>query len=195
MAKYIIDDSTLKGLADALRSVTGEDKKYTPIEMIDEVTHILEKGVYLLVDENGTEIPAVFVDNETVFTATANDIRIGMTAATEEGVTEGTKEIPAYITTEGCTAIPAGSSFDIPLSDNKCEYTKLQALICKFNNSMASSVETDKVSVNNNVYAVNSTDVMATVSVDTDKKTIKLGITNDSNVPYIIRYFTYKEEY
>lgn len=193
--KYLIDESTLQGLADALRSVTGETKKYTPVEMIEEVSTILEKGIYLLTDENGTEIPAVFVENEVVFTATANDIRLGTIAATEEGVTTGTKEIPCYITTEGCTAVPAGSSFDIPLNSSKCEYTKLQALICKFNSSYEDSVETDRVSIDGNVYSVNSADIIASVTVDTDTKVIKLGITNDSSVPYIIRYFTYKEEY
>lgn len=195
MPKYLIEGSTLEGLANAIRTVAGTDRTYTPTEMIEAVTTILENGAYILVDENGTEIPAVFVSNDEVFTATANDIRIGKTAVTEDGVTEGTKEIPSYITTEGCSAVPAGSSFVIPLNSHKCEYTKLQALICKFNASMAESVETDKVSVNSNVYAVNSTDVLSTVTVDTDKRTINLGITNNSDTPYVIRYFTYKEEY
>lgn len=61
---------------------------------------------YILVDENGVEIPAVLVDEYTVFDATANDIRAGKTAATEEGVTLGTKEIPAYYVEEGYVAIP-----------------------------------------------------------------------------------------
>ena len=49
---------------------------------------------YILVDESGKESPAVLVDKETVFDATANDIREGKTAATEAGVTVGTLVVP-----------------------------------------------------------------------------------------------------
>lgn len=154
-----------------------------------------DNGVYILVDDNGTEVPAVFVDNDVHFTATPNDIRLGKTAVTEAGVTIGEKEIPSYITTEGCVAVPVGEKFEIPFHNNKCEYTKLQALICKFNSSYENSVETDRVSIDGKVYGVNSTDVLATVTVDSINKIIQFGMTNNSTVPYIIRYITYKEEY
>lgn len=196
MAKYVIDGETLQGLANALRSVTGEDRKYTPTEMIEAVATILESGAYILVDAEGNEVPAVFVENETTFTATANDIRLGTTAVTDSGVTEGTKDIPAYHTTEGVAAVPAGSEFDIwiPESD-RYDFTKLQAIICPFNQTPDKSVAAEKVSVNGNVYAAGSAEVIATVTLDHTSKKIKLGITNNSATPFVIRYFTYKEEY
>ena len=72
--------------------------------------------MYILVDEDGTEVPAVLVEEETVFNATANDIREGMVAATDAGVIVGTKEIPAYITTEGVQAIPVKGPLQILLA-------------------------------------------------------------------------------
>lgn len=90
MAKYIIDESTLQNLANAIRNVNGENKSYTPEEMIDKVTNIMDSITYILVDENGNEVPAVYMGADTILTATANDIRLGTTAITDEGVTEGT---------------------------------------------------------------------------------------------------------
>lgn len=196
MGKYVIEGETLKGLADALRSVTGETRSYTPTEMIEAVATILESGAYILVDADGNEVPAVFVENETTFNATANDIRIGTTAVTDSGVTEGTKDIPAYHTTEGVAAIPVGSEFAIwiPLA-NRYDFTKLQAIICPFNQTPDKSVAAEKVAINNNVYAAGSAEALATVTVDHENKKIKLGITNNSATPFVIRYFTYKEEY
>lgn len=152
-----------------------------------------EASAYLLVDEDGNEIPAVLVDKKTIFTATANDIRVGTTAATESGVTVGTKEIPAYHTMEGFKLIPVGSAYTITLL--RCEYTKLQVLICAFGTSLSDSVATEKVSINGKVYPVNSTEELAAVTVDTASKQINLGITNDGDTPCVMRYFTYKEEY
>lgn len=196
MAKYIIEAETLKGLADALRSVTGQTRSYTPTEMIEAVTTIMETGTYILVDEEGNEIPAVFVENETAFTATANDIRLGKTAVTDSGVTEGTKDIPAYHTTEGVTAVPVGSEFAITIrTADRYDFTKLQAIVCPFNNSLSSSVAADKVAINSSVYPAGSAEALATVTVDHEKKQIKLGITNEGESLCVIRYFTYKEEY
>lgn len=150
--------------------------------------------MYILVDEEGNEYPAVFVDEETVFDATANDIREGKVAATEDGVTTGTKEIPAYITTEGSQLIPVGGQFAIRMRANRCEFTKLQVLICAYQSSLAASVATEKVSINGKVYEVGSTEELAEVTVDVDNGQINLGITNEGDTPRVIRYFTFKEE-
>lgn len=90
MAKYVIDESTLQGLANAIRKVTGETKTYTPDEMIVAVTNIMESPTYILVDSSGRKIPAVYVDSKQVFTATPNDVRAGKIAASDTGVIEGT---------------------------------------------------------------------------------------------------------
>ena len=195
MAKYRIDDSTLKGLADALRKVTGETRTYTPTEMIEAVSTILESGIYMLVDENGNEVPAVFAGDDTVFTATENDIRLGLVAATEHGVTTGTKDIPIYRTHEGVVAIPNGSTYSIslPMYD-AYDFTKLQAIICSLNSTPHDSVAAEKVSINGKVYAVNSVSEISTVLVDHANKAINMGLTNTEGSLRILRYFTYKEE-
>ena len=193
MAKYIIEGSTLTGLADALRKVTGENRTYTPTEMIEAVTTIMDSATYILVDEDGNEYPAVFVENETVFTATANDIRIGTVAASNNGVVVGEKNIPAYYVTEGYRLVPNGSVFETP-PFIYYDFTKLQAIVCPWDGSLLSSTAAEKVVINENVYPVNSTESLATVIRDDDAKKINLGITNDSGGLCVMRYFTYKEE-
>ena len=45
---------------------------------------------FVLVDEDGNETVGVVVDELTLFDATAEDIKIGKTAATDSGVITGT---------------------------------------------------------------------------------------------------------
>lgn len=151
----------------------------------------------ILRDEAGTEVVAVSVGEETEFTATENDIRQGKIAATENGVTEGTKVIPSKHTTEGYRMIPNGSEFETSpfMALDLHDFTKLQVIICPFANSISESVAAEKVAINENVYAVNSTEIIATVTKDGENKKINLGITNNSGSPYVLRYFTYKEIY
>jgi hypothetical protein len=191
--KYLIDEKTLTGLANAIRKINGESKTYSPVEMIEAVTNIMDSAVYILVDENGIEIPAVYVDTETKLTATTNDIRVGMTAVNGDGIITGEKEIPSYHTTEGLQIIPVGGSCDIQMPADKCEYTKLQALICMWNSSLSNSVCTEKVVIEGKVYAVKSTEEIASVNVDMINNRIVLGIANTSSVPYLVRYISYKE--
>lgn len=147
---------------------------------------------YTIITSDGEKIQAVVVGEEVVFTATADDIRVGTVAATGDGVTVGTKVIPSYHTTEGYSVIPAGSAFSIP-AGSLYDFTKLQAIICPWNGSFAGSVAAEKVSLDEKVYAVNSTESLATVSRDSENEAINLGITNDSESIYLVRYFTYKE--
>ena len=145
--------------------------------------------------EDGREIPAVLVGEKTVFTATPNDIREGKTAGTETGVVTGEKFIPTYHTTAGVRVVPANSELTIPFTDNLnyYDYTKLQAIVCSFNSSIADSVAADKVVIENNVYLVNATDVIATITKDDANKTVSLGVKNATSKPQILRYITYKE--
>lgn len=194
MAKYIIDSSTLEGLGDAIRSVTGTTKTYTPEEMIEEVKDILNSTTFILVDADGNEYMASYLDSDTVVTATANDIRKGTTAITSDGLIEGEKEIPAYHTREGAKLIAAGDECKLSGMPDY-NFTKLQALFCAYNSSMSESVATNKVSINRSVYSVSSTEVLATVTIDAENEAIVFGIVNDSDSPIVIRYFTYREEY
>lgn len=147
---------------------------------------------YTIITSDGEKIQAVVVGEEVVFTATADDIRVGAVAATGDGVTVGTKVIPSYHTEEGYSLIPAGSAFTIPM-DELYDFTKLQAIICPWAGNLAGSVAAEKVSIDENVYAVNSTESIATVTRDSENKEINLGITNESGSLYLVRYFTYKE--
>lgn len=155
----------------------------------------VDYDTYMLVYEDGTEVPAVYVDDEVTFTATANDIRIDTVAATATGVTVGTKVIPSYHTTEGYTFISSGNEFAIFMFDDSCDFTKLQCIICPFSGDVVTSVFADKVVIDNHTYSVQSSTVLGNVTVDSTTNTIKLGVVNNSDTIYMIRYFTYKEEY
>lgn len=194
MEKYVIDGATLEGLGDSIRSVTGSTKKFTPDEMIEEVKNILNATTFILVDTDGNEYPAVYVDSDTVCTATANDIRKGSVAITPEGVIEGTKEIPNYRAEEGITFVDPKSTLDIAVFSDMCEYTVLQAIICAYNTTVDDSVSAEKVVIDDAVYNVNSTTVLTKVSIDPEAQTIKLGITNNDEKVLIIRYMIIKED-
>lgn len=188
----------LKAIGDAIRDRTGTTDEMTLDEMAEAIKsmEIADDGTnaYILVDENGYEVPAVLVDEPVMLTANATtDIRKGMTAVTDEGVVTGEKEIPAYHTTEGFKGIPSGSKFVLPLSDY--EYTKMQAIICSFNTNMSNSVAAEKVIIYDNVYPVQSTVSESKIAIDSNNKRIDFGITNTSGKMCLIRYFTYKEIY
>ena len=149
----------------------------------------------LLVDEDGNEITGVVVNQETVFTAHDNDVREGMVYASECGVSTGTKDIPAYKTTQSSILVLPGEAFSIPLSHyDKYNYTKLQAIITKFNTSVSDSVFTEKIVFEDCVYLVNSLTKVSDVLKNIDAKSIDLNLTNDTDDMYMIHYFTYKEE-
>lgn len=151
---------------------------------------------FILVDEDGTELTGVCVEQETIFTATDNDVRLGSVYAGDSGVSTGSKVIPSYNTTEGIKVVPAGGNLEITFyNGNLYDYTKFQAIICAFNSSLADSVSAEKVAIDSNVYAVQSTEVLSSITIDDATKTIQFGITNNTESPVIIRYLTYKEIY
>lgn len=152
--------------------------------------------MYVLVTEDGKEIPAVLVDELTTFDATANDIRIGKTAATDSGITVGEKVIPGYLAHEGVKLIRPNSSFEIKFTKyDQYDYTLLECMICDFNTDLIDSVSTNKVVIGDNVYDVKSTVVISTVAKNHSEQSIDLGIINDTSEMKILRYFTYKEIY
>lgn len=193
----------LTAIADAIREKTGSTGKMNLDEMA-EMIYAMDAGsgeaatldnTYILVDEDGNEIPAVLTEEEVALTATAvSDIRAGTTAVTDEGVVTGEKEIPIYHTTEGIQVVTAGSDFTIVNVKNS-DFTKLQVLICAFNTNLSDSVSTEKVCINGALYEVKTTVPLSTATSDTVNNQIKLGITNEGSSLYVIRYFTYKEIY
>jgi len=150
----------------------------------------------VLVTEDGNEYTAVMTHEEVVLTAIANDIREGTTGLTVNGVTKGTAKIPAYHTWQGVAIIPNGSDFKITNRDPNIDYhdfTEIQSMICSYNTNLANSVSTDRVSIGDKVYAVQSTSAVATLTKNTTNKTIEYGITNTSGGIQVIRFFMYKE--
>ena len=151
-----------------------------------------EEMTYILQFKDGSEYVGVVVGEKTVFTATENDIRLGKTAATEEGITVGKKVIPSYHTTEGVKLVEAGERFTIELEDmDRYDYTKLQAIICSYDSQ--GSVSAEFVCIENKVYQVLSSVAVSSVTINSETKSIDLGFINASGVPRLIRYFTYKE--
>lgn len=158
--------------------------------------HPVTPRTYIIQMDNGEEVPAVLVGSETVFTATANDIREGKVAASDTGIVTGDKVIPAYHTIEGYKVVPVGSEVFLPnfvSSISSYDYTQLQAIICLFNTNEAGSVSAEKVAINDNVYNVQSTESVSEVVKNHESKTIDFGVVNDTESIWILRYFMYKE--
>ena len=145
------------------------------------------------VDEDGTEVIGVITDKEQIFNATDNDVREGIVYASDAGVSTGTKVIPAYHSHEGYAIVRPGKQFTFGGKDY--DYTKLQALICEFNNNLNDSVSTEKVVIDDNVYEVQSVLSLAEVIKDSENNRINLGITNETTNSQVVRFFYYKEIY
>lgn len=151
---------------------------------------------YIITDSDGNEFTGVYVESETIFTATDNDVRKGRVYASDNGVSTGTKDIPAYHTFEGYRVVTNGSVLSIPNlapEIDSYDYTKLQALVCVFNTNITDSVSTEKVVINGNVYNVQSIDAISSIIKNHEEKKINLGITNESGNVWVLRYFMYKE--
>lgn len=192
----------LKAIADAIRNKTGYPSELTLDEMPDMIEAIEGNGAatysdttYIIVDENGYEVPATLTEEVVELTASAKtDIRAGTTAVTDEGVVTGEKEIPAYITDQGVSIVKPGMALDIYMYSDSCQYTKLQVIVCAYNTGYDDSVAAEMVVVNDNLYEVKSTEALAAVTVDADAQSIKLGIVNEGENSLLIRYVTIKEE-
>lgn len=150
---------------------------------------------YILETEDGQEIPAVLTSQEVVFTATPNDIREGKVAATGSGVVIGEKVIPSYHTCQGSKVVLPGETLSITnlTANNNYDYTKLQVIVCLYNTTLSDSVAAEVVAIDDGVFNVRSIDSISNVTKDHKNKSIELGITNNFEVPCVIRYFTYKE--
>ena len=148
-------------------------------------------------DESGLECTAVIVDQETVFTATDNDVREGLVYASDSGVSTGSKFIPPYNTISGKRIIPIGSVCKIPITDENAlglyDYTAFQCVVCAWNSDMANSVSAEKVVIEDVVYSVQSTVAETNVVKNSENQAIELGFTNNSDNIYVLRYFMYKE--
>ena len=186
--------------AKLIATLTAKGEEVSPkasfYELIQQAADHVPKS-YLLIDDDGKGIPAVLVDEETIFTAKETDVREGKIFVNDAGVKTGTKIIPSYNTTEGFFMVLPGGNMSIPFTDKRdlYDYTKFQAIICPFNTSLADSVGAEKVSMNDKLYHVQSTNAISNVTKDTTSRNINLGIKNESGKIAIIYYVTYKEIY
>lgn len=186
----------LTSVADAIRERTGETEKLSLDQMTEEIEYMPagdDGEAYILVDEEGNEIPAVLTDDEVDLTATPNDIRLGSIAVTDDGVITGEKEIPSYHTYDGYRMVTEGRMMVIPHINY--DYTKFQGIVCAFNTSSTNSVAATMVAINDNVYGVGSTESLSAITKDDVNSRVNFGLSNDSGSICIIRYIMYKEVY
>lgn len=147
-----------------------------------------------IVDGAGNTLIGTVTDSEIDLDATREDVKIGKTFAANDGIQEGT-DTKTYRTIQSSRLILPGLDFSIPLSEYEMyNYTKFQCIIAKFNTSFDNSVETNKVVINNNVYQINSTEVLSQITKNDNTKSIDLNIINNTEDSYVIHYSTYKEE-
>ena len=147
-----------------------------------------------LTDENGNTLIGTVTDSAIDLDATRDDVKMGKTFASSEGILEGKNTITYRVRT-GYRIIQPGENFSIPMSDyNQYDYTKLQCIIAPYNTSFADSVAADKIVIGDCVYAVGNTIKLADVIKNFTTQSIDLSITNESGNIYLIYYFTYREE-
>lgn len=187
----------IKAIADAIRAKTGDTAPMTLDEMAESIEYLEGDGgpmqTFILVDEDGHEMQAFLTEEEVELNATPNDIRVGMTAVTDAGVTVGEKEIPTYTTAEGRQSVEPGKPLKINMYSDDCHYDKLLVIVCEYNTSLDDSVSATMIVANDAVYEVGSTVPLAEVTVDAENQSIDLGLTNDSEKTLIIRYVSVKE--
>lgn len=152
------------------------------------------KTFMLKVNGSDKEIAAVVVDEENVFDATENDVRKGMTFASNSGVKVGTKDIPAYETRMSHFLVKPNETCSIPLNiKDSYDYTKFQCHIVVFSSDYSESVTTKYISMNDGLFSVETSKKISNITKNSKTKSIDLNITNDSKDIYEIIYFTYKE--
>lgn len=148
----------------------------------------------ILTDSNGKEITGIVTGEQVVFDATRNDVKVGKTFASNEGIQEGT-DTKTYRTTHANWIVFPGENFSIHLDEyDKYNYTKFQAMIADFNTTTLDSVSVVKISLNDAVYNVNSTIKLSNVTKNSSTKSIDLNIINNTDNTFVIHFNTYKEE-
>ena len=196
MAGSIVQKNKLSGKVSAYGVLQATVEPRRVLKGVISKAETDNEKIYILKDDYGNELVAVLTDTKPVLDATPNDIRIGVTAVTEEGITVGEKVIPGYLAHEGVKRIRPGQKCEIRLSDlNLYDYTLLQCIICKFNTNLDDSVATEKVVILDKAYEVLSTLPISIVSKNHETQSIDLGLYNDTQDSIVIRYFTYKEVY
>ncbi len=147
-----------------------------------------------LSDVDGNTVVGVITGSKVIFTANPSDVKIGKVAASDVGIIEGT-DTKTYRTFHATKLVFPEENFSIPLEEyDQFNYTKFQAAIAEFNNDQYDSVSVNKISLNDAVYNVGSSEKLSDVTKNSSSKSIDLNITNSTDKVFIIHYNTYKEE-
>ncbi len=159
-------------------------------ELIDELDNE-EQVSYVLTNADGTQkVYAQLSSKEPVtLTARANDIRLNTSAITNDGYTEGTKDIPAYFSRYGKKFVFEGEEATI---DYENGYKELMVTIAPFNSDISQSVSVNYASIDDSVYESKSTTKVSDITVDSENELIKLGVTVSELS--VLRYFVVREE-
>ena len=145
----------------------------------------------IIEDTDGNELTGVVTGEEVVFTATDKQVADGFVYAGDNGVSTGSREFLSYRTTRGYKLVDIGDSYTLQLSDNdQYQYTQLQCLISPLSNPYMVTMSV----LDNGVYSVSDGSKLSDVTIDISTKSINLNISNTSNEPYVIYYFTYRQE-
>lgn len=189
--QILIEQKAAIKAALAAKGKEPTEKLKTYAGLINELENE-EQTTYVLTNSDGTKRAYAVKNKDEAITLTAqcDDIRLGSTAITNVGYTEGTKDIPAYHSQTGRQIIQAGAIVKIPIIDY--DYTKFQATIAKYNTSINDSLNVYISTIDNGVYRAGTTEKIADITKDTENETINLGIT--VNEKSVLRYFTMREE-
>ena len=145
----------------------------------------------MMEDADGNELTGVVTGEEVVVTATDKQVADGFVYAGDNGVSTGSREFLSYRTTRGYKLVDIGDIYTLQLSDNdQYQYTQLQCLISPLSNPYMVTMSV----LDNGVYSVSDGSKLSDVTIDISTKSINLNISNTSNEPYVIYYFTYKQE-
>lgn len=150
-----------------------------------------EPQTYIFEDESGNQITGVYVDKETIFTATDNDVREGLVYASDKGQSVGTKDIPIYYASCGCKFVLANKQATISIPEYN--YNNLMVIITTYDTSIEQSLVSTYVVIDNGVYEIGNSTKLSDVVIDTYNEQIDLGIAVSEKS--VLRYFVLKEEY
>lgn len=160
-------------------------------ELIEELDNE-EQVSYVLTNADGTQkVYAQLSSKEPVtLTAGANDIRLNTSAITNDGYTEGQKDIPAYFAMYGEKFVYENE--EATLTNHETDYKNLMVTITPFNSSLDESVEVTYASIDDSMYEAKSTTKISDITVDLDTETIHFGVTVTELS--VLRYFVVREE-
>lgn len=149
----------------------------------------------ILTDETGNELGVgVVTDSAKVFDAGVNDVIVGKTFASDEGVQIG-ENTKTYRVEMSTWLVFPNESCSIPLGNyDRYDYTGFQGIIVLHSSDYSSKAKTIGITIGDSVFSTETSEKWADITKDSTNKSIDLNIVNNSDEVYSIRYFTYRQE-